>query len=110
MKKKGTGLTIALGIILIIQVIFIVLMLAYAFFGTYEHGVASDFLSVLWRMGLVIFQLAYNPVPLIMGIVGLVKQKGNVLMLIISVLISVLLIISFFISPFTVLIAIGKQF
>ena len=59
-------------------------MLAYAFFGTYEHGVASDFLSALWGMGLVIFQLAYNPVPLIMGIVGLVKQKGNVLMLIIS--------------------------
>ena len=59
-------------------------MLAYAFFGTYEHGVASDFLSALWGMGLVIFQLAYNPVPLIMGIVELVKQKGNVLMLIIS--------------------------
>ncbi|SCY49945.1 hypothetical protein SAMN02910370_02809 [Lachnospiraceae bacterium XPB1003] len=106
MKKNGTGLTIALGIVLIIQIIFIVLMLAYAFFGTYEHGVASNFLSALWGMGLVIFQLAYNPVPLIMGIVGLVKQKGNVLMLIISVL----LIISFFISPFTVLIAIGKQF
>ncbi|MCR5209662.1 MAG: hypothetical protein K6C99_05595 [Lachnospiraceae bacterium] len=105
-NKKNTGLSIFLVIVLIIQCFFMSATLAYAFFGTYSSGYAADFLSVLWSMGLALFQLAFNLVAIITGIIGLVKQKGNVIVLIVSIL----LIISFFFSPFTLLIAIGKQF
>ena len=95
-----------LTVILVIQMVFILIMFGFAFWGRFEHGQASNIWSILWQDAMLgALHILYNPIALIIGIYGMVKRKDKT-----EGILSAILIVSFFVGCWSLIYAIGSKF
>lgn len=105
--KKSNKYIVYLIILLAVQALLISLNLAFAFWGEYSHGYASNIWAIIWNKGfMLLWILISNLVCLISGIVGLITAKGNVA----KCVLSIVSIVLFIFGAFVVLITIGSRF
>ena len=99
-ERKSNNYTIAMVILLILQVVTISLTFAYAYLGRYDHNKASNIWSVMWHGFLPMVGIVSSVLSLVAGIIGMKENK----------VLGILLIISFFVSAFSGIVAIGSHF
>ena len=105
--KKSSKYVVYLIVLLILQILLMFFNLAFAFWGEYSHGYASNIWAIIWNKGfMLLWILISNLVCLISGIIGLITAKGHVAKCVLSI-VSVVL---FILGAFVVLITIGSKF
>ncbi len=105
--KKSSKYVVYLIVLLILQILLMFFNLAFAFWGEYSHGYASNIWSIIWNKGfMLLWILISNLVCLISGIIGLITAKGNVA----KCVLSIVSIVMFILGAFVVLFTIGSNF
>ena len=105
--KKSSKYVVYLIVLLILQVLLMFFNLAFAFWGEYSHGYASNIWAIIWNKGfMLLWILISNLVCLVSGIIGLVTAKRNVA----KIILSVVSIVMFGLGAFTVILVIGSSF
>ncbi|MBO4907922.1 MAG: hypothetical protein J5476_01445 [Lachnospiraceae bacterium] len=105
--KKNSKYVVYLIVLLILQVLIMFINLAFAFWGEYSHGYASNIWAIIWNKGfMLLWILISNLVCLVSGIIGLITQKGNKA----KCILSIVSIVMFMIGAFTVVLVIGSRF
>lgn len=74
---------------IIVQLVLIILMFAYAFLGTYQNNHASNIWSVIWDKGLGLWQFLSGIVAFISGVLGILLHKKNTAQLVLSIVLLV---------------------
>ena len=103
---KKISYTFFMIIFLVLHMVLVSFTLAFAFLGTYEAGAPANIWSIIWSKGIVLDQILIGIISIVLGIVGIVKSKGNK----VQFAVAVALLASIFVGILSVVYAIGSHF
>ncbi|MCR4691133.1 MAG: hypothetical protein K5739_07305 [Lachnospiraceae bacterium] len=106
MIEKKSKFAVFLTVMLVIQVVIMFLIYAFAFFGDINGIQAMNIWAVLWGKGLAIWLLLSNTISFVAAIIGLATGKGIKS----KIILSIVLIITTLVNLFGLILAIGSKF
>ena len=104
--QKENKYNIALIVLLALQTLMILLALAYAFWGQYDHNQSSNIWSIIWDGGVEGIRMVSNIAALCVGIAAFRGRGDNLL----QGKLSIALLVSVPVSIFCLVLALGAHY